>query len=200
MKINCSYNKGPKSEAMFPFPQFAVLGGLDWRTRGTLLYIADWKETPNDQGRRLLKAKVLMNIATFSFGYPFTRTTFFPYILQLPDGSYDVYRPWQWNHLCFAWSSGGKSKIVLVNYQFSNIQKVVLKKCLQNGEFLNVNYTDENLKDLKVPVDLLLKVHIMTCPNDFEKDCTAPGAQATDFNIWSRSFNDQELIDWTSCK
>ena len=65
---------------------------------------------------------------------------------------------------------------------------------------MNVNYTDENLGDLKVPTDLLLNVYLMRCANDFEKDCTAPGAMATDFNIWTRSLDDEELIDWTSCK
>ena len=54
------------------------------------------------------------SLSTFNIGYPHTRTTFNSYILQLPNGDYSVYRPKQWNHLCFAWSSGGKSKMVLV--------------------------------------------------------------------------------------
>ena len=76
--------------------------------------IADWKETPSDEGRHLLMHEAGMNIVPFNFGFPHTRTTFNSYILQLPDESFDIYRPWQWNHICFAWSSGGKSKIVLV--------------------------------------------------------------------------------------
>ena len=96
--------------------QFAVLGGMDWRVRGTLINIADWKDTPSDEGRHLLITEAGMNINPFNFGSPHTRTTFNSYILQLPDASYDIYRPWQWNHLCFAWSSGGKSKIVLVMF------------------------------------------------------------------------------------
>ena len=65
---------------------------------------------------------------------------------------------------------------------------------------MNINFIDENLKDLMVPTELLLKVYLMRCANDYEKDCTAPGAMATDFNIWSRSLDDRELIEWTSCK
>ena len=32
------------------------------------------------------------------------------------------------------------------------------------------------------------------------KDCTAPGGMATDFNIWDRAMDDNELVDWTKCK
>ena len=70
----------------------------------------------------------------------------------------------------------------------------------QNGEFLNINYVDDNLSELKVPKELLLKVYLMRCANDFQEDCTTPGAMATDFNIWDRSLGDKDLVDWTSCK
>ena len=95
--------------------QFAVLGAADWRVRGILMNIADWKNMPADEGRWLLMHEAGMNVNPFNFGYPPTRTTYNSYIPQLPDASYDIYRPWQWNHLCFAWSSGGKSKLVLVS-------------------------------------------------------------------------------------
>ena len=74
---------------------------------------------------------------------------------------------------------------------------------LQNGKFL-VDYVDENLSDLKIPKDLLMKPSLMSCgfyPVDHQtKDCTAPGGMATDFNIWNRALGVQELIDWTTCK
>ena len=75
---------------------------------------------------------------------------------------------------------------------------------LQNGQFLNINYKDEQLSDLKIQKELLLKVSLMNCGNapleDQMPDCTAPGAMATDFNIWDRSMGDGELIKWTSCE
>ena len=75
---------------------------------------------------------------------------------------------------------------------------------LQNGQFLNINYKDENLSDLKIPKDFLLKVSLMNCgdqPIEHQlRDCTAPGAMATDFNIWDWSMGDGELIKWTSCE
>ena len=50
------------------------------------------------------------------FGSPRTWTTFASYILQSPNGKYRyLINPREWNHLCFAWKSGGKTKIVLVN-------------------------------------------------------------------------------------
>ena len=74
---------------------------------------------------------------------------------------------------------------------------------MQNGKFL-VNYVDENLSDLKIPKDLLLKASLMSCGyvpvEDQLEDCTAPGGMATDFNIWDRAMGDEELIDWTTCK
>ena len=51
-----------------------------------------------------------------NFGSPRTWTTFASYILQNPNGKYRyLINPREWNHLCFAWKSGGKTKIVLVN-------------------------------------------------------------------------------------
>ena len=66
------------------------------------------------KARHLLVTEAGIDLNSFNFGSPHTRTTFNSYILQLPNGDYSIYRPWQWNHLCFAWSEGGKSKMVLV--------------------------------------------------------------------------------------
>ena len=71
---------------------------------------------------------------------------------------------------------------------------------LQNGDFLNVNYVDENLKDLEVPLSLLLKVYLLRCNNAYELDCTTPGGMVTDFNMWDRAFAPEDLQDWTSCR
>ena len=68
------------------------------------------------KARHLLVTEAGIDLNSFNFGYPHTRTTFNSYILQLPNGDYSIYRPWQWNHLCFAWSEGGKSKMVLVQF------------------------------------------------------------------------------------
>ncbi len=70
----------------------------------------------------------------------------------------------------------------------------------QNGEMLTVNFVDENLSELSVPLELLLRVHLMRCNYDYAGDCTAPGGMATDFNIFGRAFDEQELEKWTSCR
>ena len=59
---------------------------------------------------------------------------------------------------------------------------------------------DENLQRMEVPKELLFKVYIMRCANNFEKDCTAPGGMATDFNLWDRALSETELRQWTTCK
>ena len=69
----------------------------------------------------------------------------------------------------------------------------------QNGQFLNINFVDKNLADLKVPKELLLRVFLMRCIND-RNDCTNPGSMATDFNMWDRAMGDDELIKWTTCR
>ena len=66
-----------------------------------------------ETGRKLLDTTAGMHISIFVFGYPVTKTTFSGYILN-DDGEYSIYKPRQWNHLCMAWSTGGKTKIVLV--------------------------------------------------------------------------------------
>ena len=61
----------------------------------------------------LLQTSAGNAISGFIFGYPVTKTTYSGYILN-DDGEYSIYKPRQWNNLCFSWSSGGKSKVVLV--------------------------------------------------------------------------------------
>ena len=78
--------------------------------------------------------------------------------------------------------------------------KTRLIPILQNGDFLNVNYVDENLKDLEIPLSLLMKVYLLRCNNNYDLDCTTPGGMVTDFNMWDRSFTPKELQDWTSCR
>ena len=93
----------------------------------------------------------------------------------------------------------GNDRLLLYNKYYNSI--IIYQVLFQNGEFLNINYIDDNLKDLKkVPVEFLLQVYLMRCANDYEKECNNFGAQMTDFNMWSRSLSDQELFDWTSCK
>ena len=90
--------------------QFANLGGNDeiWKHRSIVYQIGD-----GETGRRLIETKAGMHISIFIFGYPVTKTTYSGYILN-DEGEYSIYKPRQWNHLCFAWSSGGASKVVLV--------------------------------------------------------------------------------------
>jgi hypothetical protein len=40
----------------------------------------------------------------------------------------------------------------------------------------------------------------MRCPNNFQLDCTTPGGEITDFNIWDRAFTEDELTKWTTCQ
>ena len=90
--------------------QFAYLVGNDpkWRFRNILYTIRDW-ENP----RTLVQTQAGMYTSIFVFGYPVTKTTYSGYILN-DNGEYSIYKPRQWNHMCFAWSSGGESKVVLV--------------------------------------------------------------------------------------
>ena len=46
--------------------QFAVLGGGDWRIRGQLINIADWKDNPSDKGRHLLMTGMITFIITIT--------------------------------------------------------------------------------------------------------------------------------------
>ena len=70
----------------------------------------------------------------------------------------------------------------------------------QNGEFLNINFVDDDLSELEIPIELLVKVHLLRCTNAYELTCTTPGGMVTDFNIWDRALSVQEIRDWTTCK
>ncbi len=80
------------------------------------------------------------------------------------------------------------------------IEKLTLNSTLQNGRPLNVNFVDLNLQNLTIPRDLLQKVYLLRCNNDYMDDCTAPGGIATDFNIWDRAFSLEEQRQWTKCQ
>ena len=69
----------------------------------------------------------------------------------------------------------------------------------QNGQFLNINFVDKNVAELKVPKDLLLRVFLLGCVED-RINCNNPGSMVTDFNMWNRSLGDDELIKWTTCR
>ena len=76
------------------------------------------------------------------------------------------------------------------------------KNCFsQNGQFLNINFKDDNLSKLKVQKDMLTNVFMLslnTPPG--MPGYSQPGGMATDFNIWDRSMGDEELIEWTTCR
>lgn len=95
---------------------------------------------------------------------------------------------------------GGQDSVgkAVVNLIYEPQTKLIA--ILQNGDFLNVNYVDENLKDLEIPLSLLMKVYLLRCNNNYDLDCTTPGGMVTDFNMWDRSFTPKELQDWTSCR
>ena len=76
----------------------------------------------------------------------------------------------------------------------------------QNGKFLIVHpsqsqgqsgYIDPNLKEQGLNVAQLSWAELGRCG---DADCTTPGANYTDYNVWLGELSDQELIDWTTCK
>ena len=69
----------------------------------------------------------------------------------------------------------------------------------QNGQFLNINFVDKNVAELKVPKELLLRVFLLGCISG-RTDCNNPGSMVTDFNMWDRSLGDDELTKWTTCR
>ena len=82
----------------------------------------DGVETYNDMSglsRELLKMSASSQISVLNFGYPATRTTFNSYLLRDIDGNYEIYSPYVWNHVCFSFTKGGYSRVVLVSDQIS---------------------------------------------------------------------------------
>ena len=78
----------------------------------------EWDMMSDHDNSYLMGPMFLDTHSSFSFGAPKTRKTFNSYIFQFPNGEYRyIINPREWNHFCFAWSSGGRSKVVLVNQQ-----------------------------------------------------------------------------------
>ena len=119
------------SEIILWIWQFSSLSGKDTDGRGQVIRIADWAENSEDstKQRHFLVTTAGLHISVFNIGYPHERGTFNSYILQLPNGDFSIYKPRQWNHLCYAWSSGGRSKIMLV-YEFQIVLEQTLKLIL----------------------------------------------------------------------
>ena len=104
--------------------QHGSLAGNDpkWAWRGQVFKISDI-----ETNRKLLETTAGLHVSIFVFGYPVEKNSHTGYILNF-DGDYSFYKPRQWNHLCFAWSSGGPSKVMLVG-------RIFLKYSLKNFSF-----------------------------------------------------------------
>lgn len=61
---------------------------------------------------------------------------------------------------------------------------------------MNINFVDDNLRDLVIPSELFLKIYLLRCHTDLV-DCTTPGGRITDFHAWDRPFSLEELQHWT---
>ena len=62
-----------------------------------------------------------------------------------------------------------------------------------------MDFPDPKLSNLSIPLELLNKVSLLGCSDDFSVDCTAPGAEITDFNIWDKALTFEEATKWTTC-
>jgi hypothetical protein len=70
----------------------------------------------------------------------------------------------------------------------------------QNGNLLNVNGVDKKLVDLSIPLELLTKIYLTRCFNEFESNCVTPGGIVTDFNVWDKEMDEKQLKSWTTCQ
>ena len=65
---------------------------------------------------------------------------------------------------------------------------------------MNMNRSEPNLVNTKIPPNFLTKVHIGRCAFGYKGGCTTPGGLFTDFNVWDRAFSEEEAIEWTACR
>ena len=56
------------------------------------------------------------------------------------------------------------------------------------------------MSELHIPLELLTRIYLMRCLNDFEVNCVTPGGMVTDFNVWDREMDEKWLKDWTVCQ
>ena len=56
------------------------------------------------------------------------------------------------------------------------------------------------MTNVTVPEDFLSMVLIGRCNRRFRYACSIPEGQYTDFNIWDRFLETDQLIEWTKCK
>ena len=65
---------------------------------------------------------------------------------------------------------------------------------------MNVDFVEPRLKDWILPRDILQKVYLGRCAYDFDPICSAPAALMTDFNIWSRALDKEDMFKWSTCQ
>ena len=103
------------------------------RTGGIFTIGEEWDMMSNYDDSYLMGVLFWDTHSSINFGNPRTRKTFNSYILQLPNGEYRyVINPKEWNHLCFAWASGRRSKVVLVNIMIILQSKIWVCKGTKN--------------------------------------------------------------------
>ncbi len=160
-------------------------------------------ESPGDKGRLLAQIITRSDLSGLDFGHPATKTSYNSYLFQTADESFEVFVPYIWKNLCYAYQRPGFSVAVLVGQSHCISRDTTSKFGAiypQNGKAMNINFLDESLSELKIPRELAYKVHLMGCNNNFTRDCTAPGGLVTEFNLWDRGLSLQEMKEWTTCR
>ncbi len=68
------------------------------------------QNNPSDPVRRVSRSQA-QRLSVFDFGYD---DAYSSYLLQNHEGSYSVFAPYLWSHLCYAFKKPGESRLVLV--------------------------------------------------------------------------------------
>ena len=55
------------------------------------------------------------------------------------------------------------------------------------------------MRKVEIPEDFLEHINLGACSYDSES-CISPEGEISDFNVWDRFLDDEEVVQWTTCK
>ncbi len=59
---------------------------------------------------------------------------------------------------------------------------------------------DPDMTGVHIPRDFLSKFYLGRCQHDHGFACSSPESEYTDFNVWDRALDTEELVEWTTCR
>ena len=124
---------------------------------------------------------ILFEPLTREFRYFFEFSLIFREFVQVIISLHSLWKTSKWTHVCLSFDKD-KSHIALA----------------KDGKITNINFVDERLRNVMLPLDFLDMIYVGRCWDD--EIYSLHNGEITDVNIWNRALSLDEILGWTDCR